>query len=231
MNTYDEVSLCDLSHTLRIWADLKSHLSSVPVFSSSVAFKTGIPPKKVRKAARGHRHVFAFMPGGVVTRANQGQIAGSSEPDDDRGDLHMAVWFKQNNDGSAELKNFSFVAAAVSDDLARAMRSEEITRCNYIQWLGAEVARIAYKNEAGALTAVSISREQMIRRVANTMDGSHPSTGATPSSNRFDEPIRKLLNYQLGGLPLPYFILLKVAQDIVALGDRILSRMPATPSA
>ena len=223
VHTYDAISLLDLSHTLRIWADLKNAMhAEVPAFASSISFKTGVPAKKVRKAARRHRHVFAFMPGGVVTHASQGHLFGSTEEADKNADFLCSAWFKRNSDGSAELKNFCFIAAAVGDEIVRASAAEEVTRCDYIQWLGAEAVRIGYVNDSGQLEHLAISREQVIRRMANAFDGSHPSVGESLSTNRFDAPIRKLLFYHFGGLPLPYFILLKTAQDILTLAPRAL---------
>ncbi|MFN9387433.1 MAG: hypothetical protein ACK6BU_10800, partial [Cyanobacteriota bacterium] len=75
----------------------------------------------------------------------------------------------------------------------------------------------------GPLETVAISREMIIKRVANTLDGSHASAaGGGEVDNAFDAPVHHLLKYKVGGLPLPYFILLKVAQDILAIGDKTL---------
>ena len=58
VRTYDQVSLLDLSHALRVWTELKKPLQSLaPKFSNAIAFKTGVPAKKVLKAARGHNYV------------------------------------------------------------------------------------------------------------------------------------------------------------------------------
>ena len=64
-----------------------------------------------------------------------------------------------------------------------------------------------------------------IKRMANTFDGSHPSIAKDEDNynNKFDEPIRSLLHLHLmGGLPLPYFILLKIAQDILEIAPHLL---------
>ena len=76
VKTYDEISLLDLAHTLRIWTELKKPLQDVaPEFSNSISFKTGSPTPRVLKAARGSDNVFCYMPGGVVTFANKGHLA------------------------------------------------------------------------------------------------------------------------------------------------------------
>lgn len=221
IRTYDAVSLLDLSHTLRVWADMKDALhKQVPAFSSTLSFKTSMAPKKVRKAAKQFKHVLAFMPGGTTTYAGQGQLFGSTDEADADKDFVSSAWIKINSDGSVEVKNYCFIAAHVDDEIRRACAAEEVTRCNYMQWLGAEAVRLGYEDESGSLQGVSLSREMMIRRMANSFDGSHPSVGEPPSTNRFDAPIRKLFKYEAAGLPLPYFILVKIAQDILVIANK-----------
>lgn len=224
VRTYDVIGFWDLSNALRIWADLKSVLhTEVPAFATTLAFKSGAPSRGLTRLAHGHAYVFAFMPGGVTTYASNGSIAASSV---EAGRGTLGAWVKKNSDGSIELKNFCFIADAVDDPLSRALMSEQVSRCNFINWLGAEAARVSYRTDDGVLDGATISREQLIRRVANTMDGSHPSStiGDSEFVNRFDGPVRHLLKSSMGGIHLPYFILLKVAQDLLAIAPRLLEK-------
>jgi len=224
VRTYDVISFWDLTHSLRIWADLKRTLNAeIPAFASTLAFKTGIPAKKIRRLARGHEHVFAYMPGGVMTYASGGELIGTHQRQE-KGTL--TSWVKRNTDGSIELKNFCFIDDTFDEPTMKAMSAEEVTRCNYMQWMGAEAVRVAYRTSSGDLERVAISREQMIRRVANTLDGSHPSKPVSDQefANRLDAPIRVLLGFRMGGIPLPYFIGLNVAQDILAIGPKLLGQ-------
>jgi hypothetical protein len=83
---------------------------------------------------------------------------------------------------------------------------------------------VAFINENGEYTKVTISREMVIKRVANTLEGSHASTSqAEEYGNSFDEPIHYLLRYAVGGLPLPYFILLKISQDLLYVADKYIT--------
>lgn len=227
VRTYDPVSLLDLSHALRMWTDLKQILSArFPAFISTRAFRSAIPAKKVMRAARGHRHVFAYMPGGVTTFASEGHLASGPAYLGPREDYAMAVAAKPNVDGSLELKNYCFVATGFDQPLIEAMRAEDVSRGNYIQWLGAEVARVSYPTENGQLVRVTLSRETTIRRVANVLDGSHPAVPAQPNHalSVEDGAVLELLNYKVGGLILPYFILLKAAQDLLDLAPSLLRR-------
>ena len=86
--------------------------------------------------------------------------------------------------------------------------------------------RLAYHGADGTLVPMSLSRENIIRRVANTWDGSHPSI---PISDRnqehfFDPAVAHLMKYTVAGLPIPYFLLLKTAQDLLEIAPRLLNQ-------
>ncbi len=220
--SYDAVTLLDLSHSLRIWADLKETLpAAFPRFQSTIAFRTAIPARKVLRAARGHEYVFSYLPGGTTTYASNGHLA--SGPGMEKGrSFTVGVLVRPQRD-SIELKNFSVVFAPLEQSLIRALRAEQVKRCNYVHWMGAEAVRLNFPDADGNLKLTTLSREKVIRRVANTLDGSHPSR---PSSevpeNEFDAAVRRLLQFRVGGLPLPYFVLLKCAQDIVQAAPKLL---------
>jgi len=127
-------------------------------------------------------------------------------------------------DGAMELKNYYLVGLCFDQRLVKALGAEDVTCCNYMQWMGAEAVRLSYPAEEGALKKLVITREMIVRRVANTLDGSHPSAAGKNEDmeNGFDAAVHHLLQYQMGGLPLPYFILLKIAQDILATAPRLL---------
>jgi hypothetical protein len=221
VRSYDTVALLDLSHSLRIWAELKSELPKlVPSFGRTQAFKTETPSKKVLRASKGSRFVFAYMPGGVVTYCAKDQLASGPELDVPTEDLTVGISVQWAAD-QLLLRNFCFVSRAIEDVPSNVLASGRVARCNYIGWLGAEVVRVSFVNE-GVLSVVAISRETMIKRVANALDGSHASLANRQSDKRFDPAVRHLLEYRVGGLALPYFILLKTAQDILSIGSKLL---------
>lgn len=223
VRTYDHVSLLDLSHSLRIWTELKQPLAEIaPKFSTSISFKTAIPAKKVFKAARGHRFVFSYMPGGVITYASRGQLASGPEMESGAGNFTAGITVKVSPD-FIELGKYCVISASFEQPLIKALDAESVKRCNYMQWLGAEAVRVSYVNPQGKLEVVAIPREMIIKRVANTLDGSHPSiVGESEGNNQFDAPVQHLLQYRMGGLSLPYFILLKIAQDILKVTPKLL---------
>src|SRR5690606_34633797 len=214
VRTYDHVAFLDLSHSLRIWVELKQELPNIaPAFRTTMAFKTAIPAKKVLKAARGYRHVFCYMPGGAITYGAQGHLASGPEMNEGAGDFSAGIAVKVGDD-HVWLNKFCVVARSFDQPLIKALEAESTTRCNYMQWLASEAVRVSYPQEDGSLSTTAISREMIVKRVANTLDGSHPSVAAKDADNAFDPAVHHLLQYQVGGLPLPYFILLKIAQDL-----------------
>jgi hypothetical protein len=222
VKSYDQVAFLDLSHTLRIWVELKKPLVKLaPAFGSTISFKTGLPAKKVLKAARGHAHAFCYMPGGVITYASNGHLVSAPEMESEAGEFSTGIAVKFMPDHTW-LGKFCIVAASFDQPLIKAMGAEIQTRCNYQQWLGAEAVRVSLRTPDGTLKATSISREMIVKRVANTMDGSHPSASVSDADNTFDAPLHHLLKYIVGGIPLPYFILLKIAQDILENAPKLL---------
>ncbi|MGH9620185.1 MAG: hypothetical protein ACRD45_10835, partial [Bryobacteraceae bacterium] len=85
----------DLSHALRIWVELKQPLLTLaPTFATTISFKTGLPAKRVIKAARGHPYVFCYMPGGVITYAANGHLVSAPEMERGAGDFSTGIAVK-----------------------------------------------------------------------------------------------------------------------------------------
>lgn len=222
---YDEVSLLDLANSLRIWADMKLELQKIaPRLGNTLAFRTVLPAKKLLRAAKGRQYVFVNMLEGVTTYAHDGQMV-ETPAIESKVDFTCSVRVTRRNDGAVELKNFCYAETIFDGQAYDLSETDTVKKLNYVQWLGAGAVRMAFFGSNGALDTKEITREMMIRRVANTLGGSHP-TAATSSSNsienRFDPAVRHLMQYRMGGVPLPYFVLLKIAQDILAVSPRLL---------
>lgn len=220
VRSYDQIALLDLSHTLRVWVELKDVLVQLsPKFSKTPSFKSAIPPKKILRASRGCRYVFSCMPGGVVTYANCGHMASGPDFNPGKG-AEIGCAMRVSEGGRSEFDNFFLISKSLDDSLMKLAGKASVKRCNYRQWLAAEVARLTYPDEHGQLKATTVSREMIVKRVANTLDGSHPSAAGKATDNRFDHLIHHLMECKMGGLPLPYFILLKIAQDILYVASK-----------
>lgn len=225
-DTYDEISLLDLAHSLRIWCDLQNQLGEIaPLLNRSIAFKTQESNKVLNRVINGIPHILVLLADGARTHA-------SNDPFVSRHGLHgldpftvivRAKW------GSTTFTffQFAFIAKQLNkleeDELERALKCLTLKKCTLKSWLNAEAARWAYCDQSGALKTFRLSREQMIRRVANTLGGSHPEKQANQLEHDDDRAVHYLLHYKFGGLPLPYFILLKIAQDILSIVPKFAS--------
>jgi hypothetical protein len=221
VHTYDEVAFLDLAHTLRFWCDLKRSLKDrAPAFSESVSFKTATPARKLIRAARGCQHVFCFLGTSVHTYASNGQIAGPLKMP---GYDSMTVFSKiTSTPPLLEVFAYALIAKEMNEDeinqLWKSFWNPDIRRCNYNQWLDAEAVQWAYQQEDGDLKHFRVTREMLIRRVANTLGPSHPK--ADELTHEWDRPIHYLLQCMAANLPLPYFVLLKAAQDILECASK-----------
>lgn len=111
VRTYDQIAMYELSHSLRIWTDLKTTLPKLaPAFHTCRAFKSVKPPKKLMHAMKAARFVMAYMPGGVVVYAHQGELL-KSPPVEPNIDFTLGANFKNNPDGSITLSNYIFTLA------------------------------------------------------------------------------------------------------------------------
>ena len=61
---------------------------------------------------------------------------------------------------------------------------------------------------------LDITRETLIRRVANSLGASHPAGGYTVTDVN-DPILKEMLGYTIHRVPIPYIALLKIAQDIL----------------
>jgi hypothetical protein len=217
ISSYDQISLYELSHSLRIWTDLKTVLPTIaPAFGTKRVFRSGTAARKLIKAVKGRNFVIAFMPGGVVSYASGGHMASAPDLPPD-GDASLGAVTSLNADGSVTLSSYWYAESSLNDSQIQLLGRPEVSLYSYVDWMGAEAVRLWFPDETRDSGTLMISREVMINRIANTLDGSHPSAAPDPRTGRdkADPAIQKLLGYRLGGLPLPYFILLKIAKDIL----------------
>lgn len=211
---YDPVSFLDLTHTLRIWTEVKTPLKEhLPDLASAKIFKTGLPARKLLKGTKNDIAFFCFMPDSVVTYASNGAVF-SHEIKDDK-PFTIASSIKIDADGATHMKRMCFIKNNLGEYLMRSADSERISRCSFEQWLSADAIRVNFKRD-GVFEAASISREIIIKRIANVYGSSHFLNGKNDEyENKFDAPISFLMGFKFGGIPLPYFIVLKIAQDIL----------------
>jgi len=222
--TYDHVAFLDLSHTLRIWEELKQALSKTDAsLTSKALFKSATPNRKILKSFSNLEYIVGFMPDGITTQASQGNLFDWNEKE---GDFSIGGSVSRDENLRITMESFYFQFGEVNDNKKSLITNPKIKRLNYIQWLGAEIIKINYRNEEGVLKGISIPRGVFIKRVANILDGSHTSleTGGN-FDNKYGPPIKFLMDFKCGGCPIPYYLLLKVAQDIIEFGPKMIRQL------
>lgn len=214
--TYDEISFLDLTHALRTWLDLKGSLESVaPRLFETKLFSYGVPTKKAMRTVRGHEYVIAHMPGGVMTFASNGEFGswngGFSK------NCTVSFCIRKNENGSLEFASYGFCDHTPAEGRTH-LEEVTISRGNLSQWLDSEVVRLALRDDQKLLAQpLGIGREVLIRRVANILGASHPVSEHAEANSPFDPAVKYLLRHNVGGAPLPYFLVLKAAQDLLAI--------------
>ena len=194
-------------------------------FTSKIPFKSAVPNRKILRSYSDVEYIVGFMPGGIATHAGNGKLFEWKER---AGPFSIGGLIVPIEDG-LEMKNFHFCFPNVEKGTDCITVNPKVTRLNLVQWFGSEIVRMNYRRSNGQLEIISISRETLIKRLANILDGSHTSLGKNSDfSNKFDEPIKFLMDFKCGGCPIPYYLLLKVAQDIVEFAPRLIEGLGET---
>lgn len=221
-DTFDQISLLDLSHSLRVWADLKSQVQHAPGLTATLAFKSAVPAKKLVRALRGRTYILFTMPSSVHTAASRNQLGFTGDGIHAGGSATVGATAKFNENGSLDISAYYYVKGEVEPPLRSLLGEGQVSRGNFHQWLGSEAIRLSYPGAEGQITPIGISREGLIRRIANTFNASHPRDPDASESQThvLDPAIQFMMNYTVAGLPVPYFVLLKAAQDIIEVAPK-----------
>ncbi len=118
-NTYDHISLLDLSHTLRIWADLRSQIQHAPELATTLAFKSSVPVKKLVRALRDRPYILFSMPSAVHTAASKNQLGFTGDGVHGGGNATVGAITRFNEDGSLDISAYYYVKGEVEPPLRR----------------------------------------------------------------------------------------------------------------
>jgi hypothetical protein len=218
LKSYDEIALLDLSHVLRIWMEMAESVQSYLIYCDKdkiVRFPSYSLSKKLAKYIAGKEHIIAGTCGGVITSsANENLILVPEKPTDS---ILKSFNFMIQTDGRIQIADIAIVHDKNEGPEVHTLIKNGfiINRSYYGHWLNCEIVRISYKADSGIVERRIIPRHILVKRVANILGGSH-AVSDTFSGNYFDIAVRKLLDTRFGGLPVPYFLILKTAQDILS---------------
>jgi hypothetical protein len=218
IDRYDEASLLDLAHILRIWVDMQQDVQNYINLNLPLC-KFKAYSVKTRKDIKFNdkQYLFCNFSDSVITRTELGisfSWGADSEPGTGMIDADNA------SNGLVACKEIFHIEAELDDttfrDIVRnGTRMYFIKKTSFLEWLKAECIRVNYMDQdTGLLTRKIIPREILIKRVANMLGGSHPEDNE-PSSNQFDNAVKYLTSKTIAERPLSYYILIKLAYDIL----------------
>lgn len=216
----DNIALLDLAHTLRIWLDMKSlvdeYLLNYPLKNK---FKSQSVSEKLKQAIGNNECVAAGLSEPAFTWDNNEELF--HNPNGDIAKPFTASFLlMRDNVNRTHLKQFVLIdGVKISNkkdfDIINSVNSFNTTTYdNFSNWLGGEIIRLNFFNAENSIEKKIIPRGIFISRVANILGGSHPSENYE-SSNQFNNAINYLKKFTSAGLPLPYFLVLSVAKDIL----------------
>lgn len=187
----DQVSFLDLSHVLRIWAEMKMAIDEIATARGiTLGLKNFVRGKERKNIVRGSKYIYLPLASGVSSPAVQ-------------------------------VKGVGFVNRALSPEEIKKLYEAgppmaSSTSLTFSQWLASGIYDVSSTNAAHP--TLTISREILIKRVANILGASHPqgTDYSDETENRFDPHVRELHQISVaGGYPATYYQLLETAQDIL----------------
>ncbi|QIL78377.1 hypothetical protein [Hymenobacter sp. HDW8] len=213
VNEYDEVSLLELSHALRMWVDMQDHVQSyLTQHLSEKQFRVYTLRPELEKACCGSKYLVTYFVGGLTTYSTDKPLV--SFRGIGQGPSVMSFGMRPPSAGGAWI-NYVLLLAEYKIKYEYEPETAFLTSdASFKKWLESEVVRVCFTDEVGEREERLISRIMLIKRVANNLGGSHPA-GVFDVVHKYDKAVDFLLGYEVGGLPLPYYILLKSAYDIL----------------
>jgi hypothetical protein len=220
---YDRAALKDLAHVLRVWADMKmavdKHLQLTKPTQKFTAFSL---TREFKRMALGYSYLAVGFFKGVTVNASSSELGGQ-----------IILGYKGSKvatevsagtaiipmDGNKRLmRSLVLIHKSLSDEEHKVIHKKtfETTKVRFAGWMDGLAIQFNTFNEK-SLDKYQISRENMIRRVANVLGGSHPISNEYIRDE--DVAIAELMNYVSFEIPIPYFVLVKIAQDILEAFD------------
>lgn len=215
VNHYDAISFLDLAHTLRVWTEVKSNIDQLGVNS----FKKGILTKKVKKVLTGSEYAYAYLPDGVTTSAvATGEIGGRNMIHGPQADkFSVATLMKIENNRDLSIAQFLMVYRVLAQEEMTILNDESknvpIETVSFSKYMESPAIYFQFSGH----DPKHISNEELIKRIANEYEASHADSTDTnfELNNVFSEPVKNLMGYGCAQLPLPYFVLLHIANNII----------------
>lgn len=187
----DEVAFLDLAHVLRIWVELKSPVTSlVEAQELALGLPHYTPPKFIKRTLQGARQISIPLASGVQSPGLQ--VSG------------------------VRITNRALSADEIRRRYEAGPPTAVASNMSFREWMAAAVIEVPSEDDAHP--HLTISREILIKRVANVLGASHPAgaDNADEFENRFDAPVLQIHAIETAGYKATYYQLLGIAQDILS---------------
>jgi hypothetical protein len=217
LKTYDPISFLDFAHTLRIFADLSESKEDLftqssfirpnfnktfkKVFASCEYFYVYLPPEGVRTSA-------------VATKELEGRMI-TSGPASEKFSVLSSTKIEPNGDLS--IRSYGIANNVLSAEKRKALYDAEqeiqLRKVNFTNYMNAPAAHFRFQD----INISTLSNKQLIQRVANEYEASHPHADDSKKYivDAASPIVKKLMDHTCAQLPLPYFILLNIADTIL----------------
>ncbi|MGR3176778.1 MAG: hypothetical protein ACUZ8E_01820 [Candidatus Anammoxibacter sp.] len=213
---YDPISFLDLAHTLRVWTELINEVEHV---HKDPTFKKSILTKSVKEILRGSEYVYAFFPDGITTSAAAtGETGGRilfHGPSKEKFSFGGLV--RRENNGDVTIAQFILICRSLNREeiniLNEVSKKALIEKVDFSKYMASPGINFNFSGHEPR----HISNKDLIKRIANEYEASHAKLSDTnyDLNNVFSEPVKKLMKYGCAKLPLPYFVLLHIANNII----------------
>lgn len=219
----DRIAMLDMATTLRNWVDMKEDLNrDFQSVTRTLCFQRSAPSKELKRLGRDGQNVFVgFQDGVAVAPRDMPRMAGMPEINGP-GDC-MCSFIQRGAPGEWVFGDFLAIPRGIGEEQFSKMLGDpkylpftRLQNANLYIWLQSDCVLLTMRNSDGELEKFNIPRQILIRRVGAGYGALHPKrTGGPVTDNRFDPPIKWLFDFHYGDIPLPYFILLGIAQELV----------------
>ena len=187
----DPISFLDLAHCLRIWVDMRNHIDAIAK-SKNVSFRLAntATSKAIKKILKGSKYTYLPLGSGVESPG-------------------------------VEVRGFRFINRALTPEEIKKISDagppvSQPVALSFTEWLASGIYEVPSNDTKHPV--LRISRESLIKRVANILGASHPlgSEQNDEQENKFDPYVLDLHKTVLAdGYPATYYQLLEIAKDIL----------------
>lgn len=232
---YDRPAFKDLAHNLRIWMDMRKEVDFyLRVNRPSTKFMNFALTPRLNRDFPNHRYLIVAFPRGVFVSGNdivpgyseRGYEPGTGIYIGNIGTVLRGAWDYMRDDqpngpSRHRITHMAVVFQNPIDDLIapdlESINSKYLSfgKVSFGAWLDSAALVLRAFDATQKLVRVDISRENLVRRAANILGASHPF-GGHELADENNSKVKELMESRIFNIPLPYIILLKMAQDILA---------------